>query len=368
MYPLVVAHHRLSMTRPSALPFTAPPTSLCILRLSAIGDVCHAVAVVQAIQQQWPDTRISWVVGKVEASLLAGLPGVELVVYDKKSGWRGWWALRRHFAGRRFDALLMMQVAARASWLSLAIPARIRLGFERKRAREGQWLVTNAKALSAAGPHVIDGFAAFVRTLGLAWNGPRWQMPLDSATRHWAALQHDGRPLLLLCPAASKAERNWLPERYAALLTHAAQQGMSLMICGGPSLMERQLASAITANCLFEVDNRVGDTSLKQLLALMAEATVVVAPDTGPLHMAATVGTPALGLYAHSNPARTGPLAPHAEVVSVYEQVLAEQSGGDAAAHRWGKRNRGDDLMARISIEQVTSALDRILAKVARSR
>ena len=85
MYPFVVAHHRLSMTRHCPLPFTQAPASLCILRLSAIGDVCHAVAVVQAIQQQWPTTHISWVVGKVEANLLAGLHGIELVVYDSHS-------------------------------------------------------------------------------------------------------------------------------------------------------------------------------------------------------------------------------------------------------------------------------------------
>lgn len=350
------------MARSFSFSSTEPPATLCLLRLSAIGDVCHAVAVVQAIQRYWPTTRISWVVGKVEAVLLSGLPGVELIVYDKKSGWRGWWALRRHLAGRRFDLLLQMQVALRASWLSLAIPARIKMGFDRGRAREGQWLFTNAAALPATGSHVVDGFAAFIRTLGVPWSGPSWQMPLDGAVRRWAASQHDERPLLLLCPAASKAERNWLPERYAALLCHAGQHGMALMICGGPSKMERQLAGEIVANCPLEIDNRVGDTNLKQLLALIEQATLVVGPDTGPLHMAATVGTPALGLYAHSNPARTGPLGAESMVVSVYDEVLAESAAG--TAHRWGKRNKGDDLMARISVDQVIATFDQLLRRI----
>ncbi len=73
--------------------FTSPPKSLCILRLSAVGDVCHALAVVQHIQRHWPQTKLTWIVGKTEMGLLSGIEGVELVPYDKKSGWKGVWNL-----------------------------------------------------------------------------------------------------------------------------------------------------------------------------------------------------------------------------------------------------------------------------------
>jgi len=73
--------------------FTSPPKSLCILRLSAVGDVCHALAVVQHIQRYWPQTKLTWIVGKTEMGLLSGIEGVELVPYDKKSGWKGVWNL-----------------------------------------------------------------------------------------------------------------------------------------------------------------------------------------------------------------------------------------------------------------------------------
>ena len=350
------------MAHPSCLPLLTPPASLCLLRLSAIGDVCHAVAVVQALRCYWPETRISWVIGKNEAALLAGLEGVELIPYDKRSGWRGWWALRRQLADRRFDVLLQMQVALRASWLSLAIGAQLRLGFERRRAREGQWLFTNAYALPARGEHVIDGFAAFIETLGVPWPGPSWQMPLSNELRQWAEQQGDGRPLLIISPSASKAERNWTVAGYAVLAEHAAAHGYQVMLCGGPSASDAQLAAAIVGQCRVALDNRVGQTSLKQLLALLACARLVVGPDSGPLHMAATVGTPALGLYAHSNPARTGPLAAGSQVVSVYEQVLAETTGRESSGHRWGRRNRGQQLMQRIDVAAVLAAFDAMVA------
>lgn len=349
------------MFHSARLPLLAPPASICLLRLSAIGDVCHAVAVVQALQRHWPQTRISWVIGKTEMALLAGLQGVELIPYDKRSGWRGWWALRRQLAGRRFDLLLQMQVALRASWLSLAIPAAIRLGFERKRAREGQWLFTNAYAQAAAGAHVIDGFAAFIETLGVPWCGPSWQMPLSDELRQWALQQGDGRPLVIISPSASKAERNWTLAGYVALAEHAAARGFQVMLCGGPAASDAQLAAAIVSQCQAALSNYVGQTNLKQLLALLASARLVVGPDSGPLHMAATVGTPALGLYAHSNPARTGPLAPGAQVVSVYEDLLKETTGKAAGEHPWGRRNHGAQLMQRIKVADVLATFDAML-------
>ena len=86
--------------------FTSPPKSLCILRLSAVGDVCHALAVVQHIQRHWPQTKLTWIVGKTEMGLLSGIEGVELVPYDKKSGWKGVWNLWMFLKNNQFDVLL----------------------------------------------------------------------------------------------------------------------------------------------------------------------------------------------------------------------------------------------------------------------
>ena len=113
----------------SDLPLTQAPRSICSLRLSALGDVCNAVPAVRALQRQWPDCRITWIIGKVEHGLLEGLEGVELIPYDKRTGLKGVLALRRQLKQRRFDLLLHMQAALRASLLSLAVKADIRLGY-----------------------------------------------------------------------------------------------------------------------------------------------------------------------------------------------------------------------------------------------
>ncbi|SHI21056.1 glycosyltransferase family 9 protein [Ferrimonas marina] len=341
----------------------AAPQSLCVLRLSAIGDVCHAVAMVQAIQRRHPDLPITWVVGKVEAQLLAGLPGVELVVFDKSLGRKAYGDLWRRLKDRRFDVLLHMQVALRASVASLGIRARVKVGFDADRAKEGQWLFTNHKIQPQAEPHVLDGFMAFAATLGVSETAPQWHIPISEADRSYAeAAIPAEQPTLVICPAASKAERNWLPERYGAMADFAHGLGLSVMLCGGPTEREQKLAAAIQKHTEVALDNRVGQTSLKQLLALLGRAQVVLAPDTGPAHMAVTQGTPVVGLYAHSNPGRTGPYLSQDYVVSCYDQHVEAQQGKSLAQIPWGTRAKGKTLMADIAIEPVQRALLQALA------
>ncbi|ABO25568.1 glycosyltransferase family 9 protein [Shewanella loihica] len=332
--------------------------SLCLLRLSAIGDVCHAVAMVQAIQRQYPDLKITWVIGKVEYQLLKHLPGVEFVIFDKSQGWRSYFNLRRALKGRRFDLLLHMQVALRATIASLAISAKVRLGFDRARAKEGQWLVTNRRVEPLATPHVLEGFMGFAKAVGVTDLKPKWEIPVPVADTEFARqLIPDGDKILVICAAASKAERNWLPERYAQVADHALEKGYRVLLCGGPVPIERELAEAILSHGDPRIENQVGKTSLTQLLALLKQASIVLAPDTGPAHMAVTQGTPVIGLYAHSNPGRTGPYTCLDSVVSVYDQAIAQQHSGDVP---WGTRAKGEHLMEMIQVAPVLAEFDRL--------
>jgi hypothetical protein len=112
-----------------------PPASLCILRLSAIGDTCHVVPVVRTLQRAWPATRLTWIIGRGEAQLMSLLPGVEFITIDKRAGWAAARTLRLALRGRRFDLLLHMQLSLRASLASTLIRARARIGFDLLRAR-----------------------------------------------------------------------------------------------------------------------------------------------------------------------------------------------------------------------------------------
>ncbi|WP_076413171.1 glycosyltransferase family 9 protein [Shewanella sp. UCD-KL12] len=332
--------------------------SLCLLRLSAIGDVCHAVAMVQAIQRQYPKLKITWVIGKVEYQLLKHIPGVEFVIFDKSQGWRSYFKLREDLAGQKFDVLLHMQVALRATIASLAISAKVRVGFDRARAKEGQWLVTNHSVEALARPHVLEGFMGFAKAIGVEDLTPRWDIPVPQADTDFAKqMIPDNYRTLVICAAASKAERNWLSDRYAAVAEHAVSKGYRVLLCGGPAALEVELAESIEQACSESLDNQVGKTSLTQLLAVLKQASIVLAPDTGPAHMAVTQGTAVIGLYAHSNPGRTGPYTYLDSVVSVYHDVVASQQAGDIP---WGKRAKGEYLMENIKLAPVIAQFDKL--------
>jgi heptosyltransferase I len=336
--------------------------SICILRLSAIGDTCNSVAVVQAIQARHPTARITWVIGKAEATLLQGLPGVELVVFDKKAGFSAYRKLYRQFAGRTFDALLLMQLALRANLVSLCISAKRRIGYDKARSKELHSLFINERIQPAQKPHVMDTFRQFSSALDVPLAPPCWHIPVARDDANWATSQlgKSRQRGLIIVPAASAAERNWLPERYATVADYAYNSGFAVYLCGGPSATEVALAQAVASHCKTPVRNLVGQSTLKQLFALIKQADMVIAPDTGPLHMAVAAGTPVIGLYAHSNPARTGPYGQQQYVADAYTPMLLEKLGDEAGQAPWGLRLKGDDLMAHISTEQVCNLFDQV--------
>ncbi|KKE85371.1 glycosyltransferase family 9 protein [Pseudoalteromonas luteoviolacea] len=337
-------------------------SSICVLRLSAIGDVCHAVSAVQAIQRAHPQAKITWVIGKVEAMLLADLPGVEFVVFDKKRGKAAFKDLRAHFKGAQFDVLLHMQVAFRSNVAAMCIPAKVKIGFDSARSKELHSLVVNQRITGQTEPHVLEGFHHFAQAIGTESQSPTWKMPYTAEDEELArSLLHGLDRVFVISPAASKQERNWLPERYAALADYAAGQGFNVVITGGPTELEASLSQAIIKQAKCNILNLVGQTGLKTLLCVLKEAKLVLAPDTGPAHMAVTVGTPVIGLYAHSNPKRTGPYLYQQYVVEVYHQNVLKQKGKPVSELPWGTRVKGADLMAQISVDDVTAMFDKVV-------
>ena len=337
------------------------PRSICLLRLSAIGDTCNAAAVVHAIRQYYPDTEITWVIGKAESALMAGMDGVNLVVFDKKQGLAGYRNLRSQLKGKRFDTLLLMQVALRANLASLCISAKRRIGYDKVKSKELHSLFINERIEPTDKVHVLDSFRQFQKTLGIPLDAPNWNIPVNAVDRDWAKAQLDlaSSKHLIITPAASNAERNWLPERYAAVADHAVSQGFSVYLCGGPGDLEKELAANIQAHAKNSLHNLVGQSNLKQLFALIGEASLVLAPDTGPAHMAVAAGTPVIGLYAHSNPKRTGPYLWQEYVIDAYTPALKQMRGKTPEQSRWGKRLKGEELMENITTEQVIDMLNR---------
>lgn len=341
--------------------FTSAPSSLCILRLSAIGDVCHAIAAVQAIQKEWPSTKITWIVGKVEAQLIHDLPGITVIPFDKKLGFKGMKAIWTLLKDQKFDALVHMQLALRASVLTTGINAKYKVGFNRKRAKEGQWLFTNRKIEDTASAHVLDSFYSFVEYLGVPKSEPTWNIPLSNDDFAFVNSHIPSEnPYVVISPAASKDERNWLTERYAQLADWLNEQGYQVVLCGSPSDREKQLGEHIESLTQLPIINLIGKTSLKQLTAVLNKAQVVIAPDSGPAHIATTQNTPVIGLYGHSNPKRTGPYNSLPYVVSVYEHHVTQQQNKPIDDLKWSTRVKGDHIMQDITLDMVTETFLRL--------
>jgi len=340
------------------MPVNIAPRSLCLLRLSALGDATHALALVRALQRGMPGLAITWIIGKGEAKLLEGLDGVEFIVFDKKTGLAGFRDLRARLSGRRFDVLLQLQLALRAGLASLCVQAERRIGFDRARSKEGHSLFINER-IAPGGHHVLDAFLQFLAPLGIAPGTVQWRMPVPEAAHAWAAEQLPGyQPTLLVSPCSSHPLRNWRAERYAAVADHAASRGWRVVLCGGRSALERDTTDAILAAMKAPALDLVGKDTLKQLLALLARASLVLTPDAGPTHLANAMGTAVLGLHACTDAGRSGPYSDTRWCVNRYDEAVETFLRMPAARVRWGRRVEFPGVMDLVTVEDAVARFD----------
>jgi heptosyltransferase I len=346
------------------LPLAEPPRSVCILRLSALGDACHVVPIVRTLQHAWPGTQLTWIIGKAESRLMSLVDGVEFITVDKRAGFGARHALREQLRGRQFDVLLHMQLALRASLVARNVAATVKLGFDRARARDLQWMFTNARVAPRTREHVLDSFFGFLAALGIKDRLVEWNIPLPENARAYAEqLIPDSQPTLIISPCSSHVLRNWRPERYAAVADYAARRHhMRVILCGGPSALEVQTGAAIEkAVTTAKVINQIGRDTLPELLALLGRATALVTPDSGPAHMATMVGTPVVGLYAATNPARSGPYLSRLWCVDAYAQAARKFRGRAPEKVPWTEKIEHRGVMDLIEVDQVTGKLDELL-------
>ena len=191
------------------LPLAQPPRSVCILRLSALGDTCHVVPIIRTLQHAWPATQLTWIIGKAEARLMSLVDGVEFITVDKRAG---------------FERVRSAGTAARPAVRCPASPATcsagesgrrtvsatVKLGFDRARARDLQWLFTNARVAARTREHVLDSFFGFLAALGIKDRLVGWNIPLPENARAYAdRLIPDAQPTLIISPCSSHVLRNW---------------------------------------------------------------------------------------------------------------------------------------------------------------
>lgn len=339
------------------------PKNICILRLSALGDVTHTVPVVRAIQKSWPETKITWVCGKLEHKLLSGLEGVRFVALDKKAGWRGYRDLSRELRGERFDVLLHMQVSARANLAAAFIRADVRLGWDKARSRDLHQLFIGHRVPAAKQQHQVQGQLSFARALGLDADEPTWNLPVTTESKGFAEKHLPGEQrTLMISPCSSHPYRNWSVPRYAMLADYAIEQlAMRVALIGGPSQQERAIGAEIENAMANKAINLIGKDTLQDLLALLQRADVLLSPDSGPVHIANALGTSVIGLHACTWSIRTGPYNFLQLCVDKFPEAAEKFRHKKPEDLRWGTRIEEPGVMDLIQTDEV---IDRLLQTV----
>lgn len=338
------------------------PASICLLRLSALGDVCNCIPVVRALRRRFPGARLVWIVDRGAHRLVADLPGVEFVIFDKHGGLAEFARLRRRLRDR-FDVLLHMQVSARANAVAAMIRADRRIGFDRSRSREGHGLVVGERIPAVSFQHQAEAFGEFARALGAEPCESDRPPPVADADRAFAREhQPEAGRAVLISPCSSHAKRNWRAERYAAVADWVVREtGRPAILVGGPSAIERDTAAAIEAAASEPVVNLVGRDTLGQSLAMVERAACLVAPDSGPVHFAAALGTPVVGLYASTWSRRSGPLGSLEHCVDRFPEAARKFLGRAPERVKWGKRIEVDGVMDLVAVDDVIERLEEAL-------
>ena len=329
--------------------------------LSAIGDTVHVLPLVNALKRQWPDCRITWVIQSVPHTLVANHPGIEdFIVFRRRHGiqaWRSYAELASAIKGRNFDLLLGLQVYLKAGLITWMIPASIKLGFDRQRVRDGQWLFTNQKIPGHRPQHVQDQYFEFLEYLGIDPEPINWGLTLTETERQEQKrfLTQTGKPICSVVVSTSKLKKNWSSAGYARVLELVEREhALQPVIVGGPSVAENNLAKEVVSRSIANIITALGD-DLRRLTWIIEASTLLITPDTGPLHIARALGTPVVSLFGYTNPKRSGPYRAFEDLIV---DGYAEYEG-----ENYPPTPTYRDGMKRITVEQVMDKVSLSLSK-----
>lgn len=339
----------------------AAPSSIAVLRMSALGDVVMSLPLLRTLQKAFPHAKLHWIVARPFHTIVEGLDGVELIVIDKPRGPFSYWRLYRQMQRYAFDWLLVPQASMRANLVMAVTRAKRKIGFGELHSRDLQHLFVD-EFVPAKPEHLIDSFLRFAEYVGATERVLEFGLPLRADERAGARAQLGAcRGIkLAVVLAASKAERNWPVERYRETLNRvAARWPLTVVLIGGAGATERELAASLREGLAAPVVDLVGRTSLRQLAALMGEVDALLAPDTGPLHIAQAMGTPVVGLYAVAPSKKTGPYLEPQWTVDVFAEAAQTILG--RGVERLGWRSRVHDARA-LRLIRVDAVVDRIEA------
>ena len=322
---------------------------ICIVMMSAVGDAVHVLPVINAIKRHHPAARITWVLQPGPATLVRGHPAVDdIVVFDRARGIRAFLDVRRELRERRFDLALGLQVYFKAGLITSFVRAPVKLGFDRFRARDLNWVFTNQRIRPhPEGQHVQDQYFEFLHSLGIGTEPVEWGLGPWPAERAWQREFKAGlsRPAATIIVATSKAEKDWPAERWAEVVDLLYEDhGLQPVLAGGTSPRELAAQEIIMRLVRNEPVSTLG-SGLRKLVSIIDASALVLSPDTGPLHMSVALERPVISLIGYSNPRRVGPYRR-------YGDLMIDAYGEPGEDYPISMENRSG-RMRRISVAQV---------------
>jgi len=346
------------------------PRRIALLKPSALGDIVHSLPVLTALRLRFPKAHLSWIVNSGYRSLLEGHPDLnEVVPFDRGAIRSGWWKglaayglffqeLRR----RRFDLVIDLQGLLRTGLMALASGAARRIGLAT--AREGARLFyTDLVPIPDQDTlHAVDRYWRVAEALG-AGEGPlQFRVPIAELARGWAAERLDNwpRPWIMVGAGSRWQTKRWPPAHFAQLAGRAQQRfGGTIFLVGGGD--EMPLAQAVKEQLRISAVDLTGQTTLAQLSAVLVRADVMIANDTGPLHLAVALGRPVVAPYTCTRVQLTGP----------YPQgsgVRGQGSGGAVETSVWCqgsylKRCSRLECMRELTPERLWPLVEEVLEK-----
>jgi heptosyltransferase I len=342
---------------------TAPtlPRSIRIVLLSGLGDVVHGLPLVNAIKAQDSDVEITWVVEPMPGAILAHHGSIDrIVIFRRNDGISGVRNLHRELNTLpKPDVTLNLNVYTKSVWPTILNRSRRRIGFGADRSFEGVHFASNEHLPRRSWAHTADMFLEFATQLGVSPSSHEWKITFtqdELGARSEFFAHFSGRPVATIIPASATIKKDWLPERWADVASALESDfGFQVVIAGGPGERERAIANEIVDRSSAQIHVAMGD-SVRRLASIVSGSNLVIAPDTGPVHIARAFDVPVIGIYGHTNPWRVGPWRKFSDLWVDHYTAAGAQPDQSNRTPRW-------DVMPTIHasevIEKIRVAVDR---------
>ena len=334
--------------------------SICIIRLSSIGDITHMIPIIKTLQVHSPMTNITWIIGKTEYQLVKNIKNIEFIVINKRNIVETIMILLKLRKRGYFDALLHMQVSLRSNLMTLFVKATRKIGFDKSKSKNFHSLFIDENIDSSGNVHVLETFFYFLSKIGI--KAKEYSKDINIKDSKISILPTKEK-YIVFNPFTSSRKfnyREWDISNYKIIIDYLANNyNISSVIIGGHSKYE--LEKSILFNEKNNVINMVGKTNLQDIYNLIKSSELYIGPDSGTLHIASMLLKPVIGLYATSNPLRTGPYYEMKYTINKYPEALMMFNKKTEDTAKWGERVRNKNAMSLIKTQDVTHSIDKIL-------